>query len=149
MKRRDFIKKGCEACAGVSIGLLLGSSFLESCGAMKLTVVKATPKDGKVSLPETSFADGNATLVRVNGYPFDIAVKKQADNTYLALVLMCTHAGHPLVKSGNSYYCTLHGSRFNGDGKVMTAPASKPLMHLPTEAANGQLYITILKPSFS
>jgi len=149
MRRREFIKKSCGACGAMSIGLLLGSSFLESCGAMKLTVVKATPKDGKVTVPISSLTEGNATLVRVKDYPFDIAVKKQQDNSYLALVLMCTHAGHPLVKSGNSYYCTLHGSRFNGDGKVMTAPASKPLMHLPTTTVNDFVNITLLKPSLS
>lgn len=149
MKRRDFIKKGCTTCAGVGLGVLLGSSFLESCGMMKLAVVKTTSKDGKATVPAASFADGNTTLVRVSGYPFDIAMKKQPDNSYLALVMMCTHAGHPLVKSGNSFYCTLHGSRFSGEGKVLTAPASKSLIHLPVETKNDQLIITLLKPSLS
>lgn len=148
MKRRTFIKKSCGSCAAMGVSLLLGSSFLESCGAAKLSVVKATQQDGKVSLPETSFADGNVRLLRVNNYPFDIAVKKQADNSFLALVLMCTHAGHPLVKSGSSYYCTLHGSRFEASGKVATGPASRPLMHLPAETSGGQLSITLLKPSY-
>ena len=149
MRRRDFIKKSCGACGAMSLGLLLGSSFLESCGAMKLTVVKAAAKDGKITIPVSSFTENNATLVRVKDYPFDIAVKKQQDNTYLALVLMCTHAGHPLVKSGNSYYCTLHGSRFNEEGHVVTAPASRPLMQLPAKTVNDHLNITLIKPSLS
>lgn len=148
MKRRDFIKKSCGSCAAIGAGLLLGSSFLESCSAAKLAVVKATQQDGKATLPESSFADGGVKLVRVANYPFDIAVKKQEDNSFLALVLMCTHAGYPLVKSGSNFYCTLHGSRFEANGKVATGPASRPLMHLPAEASNGQLNITLLKPSY-
>lgn len=148
MKRRAFIKKSCGSCAAMGMSLLFGSSLLESCGAAKLSVVKATQQDGKVLLSETSFADNAVKLVRVNNYPFDIAVKKQADNSFLALVLMCTHAGYPLVKSGSSYYCTLHGSRFEASGKVATGPASRPMMHLPAEAENGELSITLLKPSY-
>jgi Rieske Fe-S protein len=128
--------------------MLFGSSFLTSCSATKLAVVKATPVDGKVSFPEADFSDGSSKLVRVSGYPFDLAVKKQADSSYVALVLMCTHAGQPLVKAGGSYYCTLHGSRFESNGKVATGPASKPLMHLPAVANNGQLNITLLKPFY-
>ncbi|HTN46429.1 MAG TPA: Rieske (2Fe-2S) protein [Flavipsychrobacter sp.] len=148
MKRRDFIKKSCGSCAAMSVGLLFGSSFLESCGVAKLSVVKATPKDGKVSFPENSFDAGSTKLVRVADYPFDIAVKRQADNSFLALVLMCTHAGYPLVKSGNSFYCTLHGSRFEGSGKVAAGPASRPMLQLPVETADGQIIITLLKPNY-
>lgn len=147
MERRKFIKSSCQSCAAVGIGMLLGSSFLEACATPKLGVTKATPEDGKILLPAADFNDGSAKLVRVTGYQFDIAVKKDGDH-YLALVLMCTHAGHPLVKSGNSYYCTLHGSRFAANGDVETAPASKPMMHLPVAAVDDRIEITILKPVY-
>lgn len=148
MKRRDFLMTGCKSCAAVGIGLMLGSSFLEACGTGKLSIAKATPVNGKVSFPVSDFENGNAKIVRINNYPFDVAIKKNADNTFLALVLMCTHAGHPLVKAGSAYYCTLHGSRFNGDGTVMNGPASKTLVHLPVAVNNAQLEITILKPVY-
>src|SRR5688572_33429074 len=100
MRRREFIKNSCGSCAALGLGMLFGSSFLSSCSATKLSVVRATAINGKVSFPEADFNDGSSKLVRVAGYPFDLAVKKQEDSSYLALVLMCTHAGQPLVKAG-------------------------------------------------
>ncbi len=148
MKRRDFIKSSCSACVAMSIGLLSGASFLESCGSARLTVIKASANSsGKVSVSRFDLQGNKAQMLRVAGYPFDIAVK-QHEESYLAIVMMCTHAGHPLVKSGEGYYCTLHGSRFKGDGKVQTGPASKSLMHLPVEAQDDQLLITLLKPVY-
>jgi len=148
MKRRNFIKNSCGACAAMGIGMLLGTSFLESCGSTKLALTKATANsEGRVSLPLSGLQNNTVRILRVTDYPFDIAVK-QYESSYLALVMQCTHAGHPLVKSGEGFYCTLHGSRFKGDGKVQTGPASKPLMHLPVEVRGDQLWLTLLKPVY-
>ncbi len=149
MKRRDFIKQSCGSCAAISISLLLGSGFLESCGSSKIAVLKTKATEGKVIVPLNDFKPNDVKLIRVDGYPFDIALKMQESQTFLALVMMCSHAGHPLVKSGSGYYCTLHGSRFNGDGTVGTGPASKPLLHLPTKIVNDTLELTLIQPTFS
>ncbi len=143
MDRRKFLKDTCGACAAVSIGLLLGSSLLESCGSTGLSVLKTTATDNKLSLPLQSFAQGNFKLVRVNNYSFDIAVQKQEDGSFRALVLMCTHAKHPLTKAGSGYFCTLHGSKFSESGKVEKGPASRPLLHLPAEIQDDNLIITL------
>jgi len=143
MDRRNFLKQSCGACAAVSIGLVLGSSLLESCASTGLSVMKTGPADGKVTVPLESFAQGNFKLIRVANYNFDIGVQKKEDGTYNAMVLMCTHARHPLTKAGNGYYCTLHGSRFSGEGKVEKGPASKPMVHLDTAIAGDNLVITL------
>lgn len=148
MRRREFIETSCKSCAAVGLGMFLGSSFLEACVSGKLSVIKATANNDKILLPLNGFSNNDAKLVRVTDYPFDIAVKKQNDNDYLALVMMCTHAGHPLLKSGNTYYCTLHGSRFKDNGNVETGPASKALMHLPVGVSESNLEITLLKPVY-
>ncbi|WP_118974669.1 QcrA and Rieske domain-containing protein [Taibaiella koreensis] len=144
MNRRSFLKQSCGACAAMSLGALLGSSLLESCGSTGLGVLKASQTDGKVSIPLTQFDGGHSfQLLRVSNYNYDIAVQKKDDGTYSAMLLMCTHARHPLTKAGSGYYCTLHGSKFAADGKVEKGPASKPMVHLPAIVAGDQLVVTL------
>jgi len=143
MDRRNFLKQSCGACAAMSLGALLGTSFLESCGSTGLSVLKAAPSDGKVSVPLAQFEGHNFQLLRVNNYNYDIALQKKDDGTYSAMLLMCTHARHPLTKAGSGYYCTLHGSKFGADGKVEKGPASKPMVLLPTAIDGDRLVVTL------
>ena len=143
MDRRNFIKSSCGACAAMGIGLTLGSNFLASCSGKGLGVLKATAQDGKVRIPLDSFATNDFKLLRVNNSNFDIGVQKKGDGSYSAMVLMCTHAKHPLTKAGSGYYCTLHGSKFGNDGRVQKGPASKPMVQLNTEISEGNLYIIL------
>lgn len=143
MNRRNFLKQSCGACAGMSLGLLLGSSLLESCATTGLGVLKASSANGKVSVPLKQFDEHNFQLLRVTNYSYDIAVQKKDDGSYSAMVLMCTHARHPLTKAGSGYYCTLHGSKFSIDGKVEKGPASKPMVHLDTAVEGDALIVTL------
>lgn len=143
MDRRKFLKQSCGACAAMSIGLLLSSTLLESCGSTGLSVFKASSANGKVKVPLSNFATSDFQLLRVGNYNFDIALQKKEDGTFTAMVLMCTHARHPLTKAGNSYYCTLHGSKFSGEGKVVKGPASKPMLHLDTTIEGEYLIVTL------
>lgn len=143
MDRRTFLLDSCKSCAFISAGLILGSALLDSCAGMGLAIVKTQPVDGKISLPRADFADKKIRLVRVEKYDYDIAVRLLDDGNYLALLLKCTHAGHPLTKTGNGFYCTLHGSRFTANGTVTTGPASRPLAHLETTTDNKNVTITL------
>lgn len=142
MDRRKFLRQSCGACAAISIGMVLGVS-LESCGSTGLSVLKATSSGGKVKVPLDQFAQGNFKLLRVSNYSFDIGVQKKEDGSFEALVLMCTHARHPLTKAGNGYYCTLHGSKFSGTGKVEKGPASQPMVRLNTQVIGEDLWVTL------
>jgi len=143
MQRRAFLKKSCGACAAIGIGFVLGSGLLESCGSVGLSVLKADPADGKVSVPLEGFAQNNFKLLRVTNYNYDIALQKADDGTFTAMVLMCTHARHPLTKAGSGYYCTLHGSRFSSAGTVEKGPASQPMIHLKTEIIDNHVVVTL------
>jgi Rieske Fe-S protein len=144
MDRRKFLLNSCKSCAFISAGLILGSTLLDSCASMGLAVVKTQSANGKISLPLADFADKKIKLVRVEKYDFDIAVRLLDDGSCLALLLKCTHAGHPLTKTGAGFYCTLHGSRFAADGAVKTGPASKPLVHLATTVDDKNVTIVLI-----
>jgi cytochrome b6-f complex iron-sulfur subunit len=143
MRRRAFLKQSCGACAAISLGFIFGSGLLESCASTGLSVLKANSNEGKVSIPLDSFAENNFKLLRVNNYNYDIALQKDVDGNFSAMVLMCTHARHPLTKAGSGYYCTLHGSKFSAAGKVEKGPASEPMVHLKTEVIDNNIIVTL------
>jgi Rieske Fe-S protein len=141
MDRKEFIKGSCGVCIALGSGVIL-SSLLQSCGT-KLTTFKTSSKENEVIIPLTEFQESNFKLVRVSNYDYDVAVQKQPNGSYRALVLKCTHAGHPLTKTGNSYYCSLHGSQFSNDGQVLKGPAEKDLTQLATRMDSAYLHITL------
>ena len=144
MDRRNFIKSSCGLCAAIGSGFLL-TSILQSC-ATSLGVVKTSADNNNlVKIPLSGFDQSSTKIVRVNNYNYDLAVLKHTDGTYHAMVLMCTHAGQPLTKTGDTYYCTLHGSQFDKDGNVLKGPAEKTLIHLPVRTENDNLLITLVR----
>jgi Rieske Fe-S protein len=141
MERRKFIKTGCNAC--MAFGSVILVSSLASCSP-KLSVAKATQKDMKFSIPESDMTATDIKLVTIKNFDYDVFIKKNSDSSYLALAMICTHAGHSLVKTGNKFYCSLHGSEFDISGNVIKGPAEKNLVHLPIINNNGILEITLV-----
>ena len=142
MDRRDFLKRSCSACAAISIGTLLSSSLLESCKTASISVFKASASNGTVKVPLASFANVDFKLVRVNNYGYDVGILKNG-NAYTALLLMCTHAGQALTRTGSGYICPLHGSRFDDKGKVMKGPATDPLQHLEWQHSGDNILVQL------
>ncbi len=143
MERRTFLKQSCGACAAIGLGFIFGSGLLESCASVGLSVLKTNADNGKVTIPMDDFATNSFKLVRVSNYNYDIALQKEADGTFKALVLKCTHAGQPLTKAGSGYYCTLHGSKFDAEGIVLKGPASEPMPRLKTDVVDKNIIITL------
>ena len=143
MQRRTFLKQSCGACAAIGLGFIFGSGILESCASTGLSVLKTSANNGTVSVPLDGFATDNFKLLRVSDYSYDIALKKETDGTFTALLMKCTHAGQAVTKAGSGYYCTLHGSKFAADGSVLKGPASEPMIHLKTEIVDNNLVITL------
>lgn len=141
MNRKEFIKGSCGACIALNSGFLL-SAFLDSCKT-PIGVIKTSSENNKITIPLSSFSAGDYKLVRVRNFDYDLAIQKKADGTFETIVLMCTHAGQPLTKTGQNYYCTLHGSIFDHEGKVMKGPASKDLRKLPTLVEEDHLVIQV------
>ena len=141
MNRKDFIKGSCGVCVALSSGFML-SAILDSCKT-PLGVIKTASENDVLTIPLTEFEKENYKLVRVKNYDYDLAVQKMPDGTFETLVLKCTHAGHPLTKTGNNYYCTMHGSQFDHDGHVTKGPAEKDLTRLPTRIVKDNLSIRL------
>jgi Rieske Fe-S protein len=140
MNRKKFLKNTCNLC-------LLGSAFailpeLSGCGT-PYNIIKTTPNDNTITLALNLFTQPTVQFVRPTGWQYDIAVHKNIDGTYKAFLLQCTHADNQLVPSQNGYLCSLHGSQFSKDGKIIKGPASVELKQFKTSVTETNLIISI------
>jgi Rieske Fe-S protein len=97
----------------------------------------------RFSIPESDMVSSDARMIIIKNFDYDVFLKKNSDGSYLALAMICTHAGHSLVKTGKAFYCSQHGSEFDINGKVIKGPAERNLVHLPITNNNGVLEIAL------
>jgi Rieske Fe-S protein len=124
--RRKFFKDACGACLG-GAGLLLFASQAESCKAPAAST--ATAGVSKViSFPKSNLASVSSFVFNDKRLPTKVLVLKNADGTYKAISLKCTHLGVGLKEDGSGgLTCPAHGSKFDSNGKVTHGPAKAPL----------------------
>lgn len=115
---------------------------LESC-APATSVYKTAITNGDLNVPLNLFDKSAVQIVRPSGWFYDVAVQKNNDNTYSALLLQCTHQENQLTPTGTGYHCSLHGSDFDKQGNVIKGPAEEPLHHFDTTVNNSILNIHI------
>ncbi|MBX5438156.1 MAG: Rieske (2Fe-2S) protein [Thermoflavifilum sp.] len=130
MNRRYFIRESCSICLGAMVAGWLAES-LSACATSK--VLQAKMQGRAVELAESILEDERFHVVEAPGVRYRIAVRRLTNGQYVALLLMCTHARNPVTLTGNSFYCPLHGSRFDSQGNVIQGPAQQPLIHLPAQ----------------
>ncbi len=139
MQRKAFLKTSCSLCLLASAGFVL--STITSCAPY--SIYKTTLKENQISVPISSFAKSSLLLVRAQEVEFDIALRKEKDGTYTALLLKCTHGENTLFSTGNSFECTLHGSKFDTHGDAIKGPAIHPLKKFKTQLTDDKIIIFI------
>ncbi len=140
MKRRDFLHASCQLCMLGSAGVVLPG--LLSC-SLAYPVFKTMVENKQLSVPLSLFDKSAIVLVRPDGWFYDIAVHRQDNQQYIALLMQCTHQSTQLTVEGNNLHCSLHGSKFTLEGNVVKGPAELPLKKYPTTIVNNQLVITV------
>lgn len=124
-------------CLAIGAGMVVGS--LSSCAA--LPVYKTAINDNKVTVPTDLFANSNFQVIQPQKLYYNIGLSKEADGTYTALLLRCTHADNQLTPTGNGFTCNLHGSKFDHEGHVTNGPAARDLKKYRTEVVSNQIII--------
>jgi Rieske Fe-S protein len=107
------------------------------------SIFSTEKKNNELQLPLTLFEKNPLQIVRVKGMNYDIAVQQMDKENYTALLLKCTHADNELLPAQSDYSCSLHGSQFNQDGKVIKGPAEASLRRYKTVISNNHLIISI------
>ncbi|HEY4787820.1 MAG TPA: Rieske (2Fe-2S) protein [Bacteroidales bacterium] len=137
MERRNFLKTTGSVCAMVSIAMVTGS--LTSCS--QLPIYKTAILENKVAVPLNLFQQTSLQIIKPAGYDYNIALQKENDGTFTALLLRCTHSDNQLSSTGNGFVCNLHGSRFDKEGIVLKGPAERPLKRLRTSLSSDNVTI--------
>ncbi len=140
MKRTEFIKSACTACALFAIPGM-SAILLESCASLPSFTTVADSEKKQCAIPVEKFAGSNLLLLRIKKSDFDFVVIKRADNTYNTLQLKCTHEDQPLGVTSKNIYCSSHGSVFDFEGNATKEPASRPLKSFKTNLVENQVII--------
>lgn len=140
MERRNFIKNSCAVCAAFLIPdlMIVGLSGCKTTSVYSTALVNKT-----ISVPVSLFTESELQIIRVKELEDDIALRKEQDGTYTALLMRCTHADNPLVSTGNGFICNLHGSTFDKEGAVTKGPAALPLRKYSVEIVSDNILIHI------
>ena len=117
--------------------MALGS--LSAC--VSIPVYETSVRGTRISIPVSLFSETNLQIVRARELDYDIALRKESDGKFTALLLRCTHASNPLTSMENGFICPLHGSRFDASGRVTRGPAAAPLKRLPTAVVDESIII--------
>ncbi|MDQ6761582.1 MAG: Rieske (2Fe-2S) protein [Bacteroidota bacterium] len=141
MERRNFIKSTCNICLLGATGIF--AIQLPGCSPASFPVFKADVNDKKIAVPLSLFDKSSLQIVRPKHMLYDIAVQKNEDNTYITLLLLCTHLQNQLTITGSGYTCPLHGSQFDKNGNVRKGPAERPLQRFDTNISDDNLIIQI------
>jgi len=106
-------------------------------------IFKTSVENKKIFVPGSLVPPSSLLIVRPRELGYDIALRKENDNSYTALLLRCTHAENPLVSTGDGFQCNLHGSRFDEEGNVVKGPAEFSLFRYKTELISDEIIIHI------
>lgn len=146
MNRRTFVKQGCLACVGLSLGSLL----LDSCQSVKYSTGTMVGDKLAVPLSEFNSTDKNGKqtmrhyiIVKHDSLQYPICVYRVSATEFTSIWLRCSHQGAELQVSGDTLVCQAHGSEFDSKGKVTNGPADKDLRTFKTVADEGFVNIAL------
>jgi Rieske Fe-S protein len=71
-----------------------------------------------------------------------VIVAQDADGLF-AYSAICTHLGCTIGSpdANGTSVCPCHGSQFDGNGKVVTGPATSPLAHFAVHVCDGNVFV--------
>src|ERR1700760_4863791 len=101
MERRNFLRTSCNLCLLAASGAFL--SELAACSPAAYHVMKSDIINDTVTVPVNALTDAGLHFVRPQGWYFDIAVTKTANDSYQALLMQCTHQENQLMPAGNGF----------------------------------------------
>ncbi|PZF70799.1 Rieske (2Fe-2S) protein [Taibaiella soli] len=128
MERREFVKASCKLCLLGAAGLMLpGMINTAKAGNDKYYKTKVNDQN-QLEIPLSLFDETTLQIVRVKGWDYDLAVHKKEDGTFAAMLMKCTHMDNQLSITGSGFTCSMHGSQYDKDGKVVKGPAETPLL---------------------
>jgi cytochrome b6-f complex iron-sulfur subunit len=139
--RRNFIKKA--GAISLSICAYSGLSSLLAACATTMQINSKSDVDGYIRVSLSSFEEGNSLLLNVEGIDAPIFLFRNSDTNFTAVLMVCTHKGCHLNKSGPLLVCPCHGSEFDRKGNVLSGPADENLLMYKTSLESDNILIKV------
>lgn len=142
-KRREFLKTTCALC-GVTLASGSAGVWLSGCKTLEKSAEESgfAVRDGFLKIPVSAVA-AEGSVIQAHGLSRELYIHQNADGTFEALLLRCTHMNGKLNPTPEGFTCALHGSRFAKTGAVLKGPAKEPLKKYPVNRQGDQLIIQI------
>ena len=115
--------------------------MLDSCTPVKY--IQATKADKRLTVTIFEFGESKFAVIKEKSLPAPIYLNRNDDNSYNALLMLCTHKQCELKPTGNFLSCPCHGSQFSNKGKVLSPPADEPLKKLGVVSDNTLIHIDL------
>ena len=143
MNRQQFLKRLWAGAAFALTTACLGGCAVENLGPEGST--NATNTGAGIDFTLNLNDSANAALGNPGGYVIvngSVVVGKATDGTYVAATRRCSHEPRNEVGlRNNEWYCTVHGARFNLDGRGLNSNGSNGLTIYKTELNNNILRV--------
>lgn len=143
MERRDFIKRGCQACLLIAVGTMLPSLPAMAAPKKKKPFKAVINDQHQAEVPLSLFEDGNLQIIRIKGTFYDVALHRSEENIYTAFLMKCTHMDNQLYLTSDGFRCSMHGSEYDKKGQVTKGPSEHPLITYPVSVNDTQVLINI------
>jgi len=133
VERRDFL--GLAA-----VWTAVAAFFAALVGALRLPMPSVLPESSsRVKLGAIADFTGSA----MTPFPEQRLWVFSDDQGLYAISAICTHLGCTVARQEEGgFFCPCHGSRFDAQGKNISGPAPKPLLHLELYVSpDGQLVV--------
>ncbi len=118
----------------------------QSCSA-GLTTYRGQFNGSTIAIPRTeaeiAMQSASVMLVRAENLPTPIALRRMPNQQWLALSMICAHAGCEVRALPQGFECPCHGSAYAADGKVEEGPASRPLQRFNVEETTDTIIIKV------
>lgn len=132
MKRREFL----QSTSIIGVGLLTGCTPTSESTPIEL---QTTIVDNKILVDKTKINQIEPSVVAWGKKR--IGVIENADGSFHASVMTCTHRGCTVSKVKDQYICPCHGARYTYQGKLTKGPAEQDLMALTVTSDTKFVYI--------
>jgi len=143
--RRKFLQSSLTTLAGITIVGFV-SPTLTGCSDSPVDT-GAGDDAGKSITVDVSSLDASGKAVRTSSPSGkSLIVIRRAGDTYVTLLLVCTHqgcSGTQISNSSSQLQCSCHGSTYDLDGKVTGGPATKNLTSFATVYDGATKKVTI------
>lgn len=141
--RREFLQQSLLAAAAALLTAACGDGVIGGAGPTAPVILGTSFTVRVADYPALSAVGGIAIVNSSSSNP--IALARTGVNSFVALSLICPHAGYkPVdVRSGTGFRCPNHGATFDYTGKWTGGQRTRNMQSYPTTYNAGAGTVTI------